>query len=156
MDNQNHKEYKGYNGTLILTDTGVVIKRGVKGFLLGGGMLRGDKTIPYGSIVAVQLKKAGMTAGYIQLTLKGGSEAKSGLFESTTDENSINFHAAFGGNNNELFSEAKKLIEEKINAVNSPSKNSEIGDLEKLAELKEKGIITQEEFNAKKKSILGL
>jgi len=29
-------------------------------------------------------------------------------------------------------------------------------DLEKLAELKEKGIITQEEFDAKKKQLLGL
>lgn len=155
-DNQNYKEYKGYNGTLILTDTGVIIKRGAKGFLLGGGMLRGDKTIPYGSIVAVQLKKAGMTAGYIQLTLKGGSEAKSGLFQSATDENSINFHSAFGGNNNELFAEAKKLIEERINAVNSPAKNSGLDDLEKLATLKEKGIISEEEFQAKKKQLLGL
>ncbi len=33
---------------------------------------------------------------------------------------------------------------------------SEIYDLEKLAELKEKGIISEEEFNAKKKQILGL
>lgn len=155
-DNQNHKEFKGYNGTLILTDTGIIIKRGAKGFLLGGGMLRGDKTIPYSSIVAVQLKKAGMTAGYIQLTLKGGSEAKSGLFQSTTDENSINFHSAFGGNNNELFNEAKKLIEERINAVNSPAKNNGLDDLEKLAVLKEKGIISEEEFQAKKKQLLGL
>src|SRR3989338_2390188 len=150
------KEYRGYNGTLILTDTGVLIKRGAKGFFLGGGMLRGDKTIPYSSIVAVQLKKAGMTAGYIQLTLKGGSEAKSGLFQSATDENSINFHSAFGGNNNELFNEAKTLIEEKINAVNSPAKNSGLDDLEKLAALKEKGIISEEEFQAKKKQLLGL
>lgn len=155
-DNKNYKEYKGYNGTLILTDTGVIIKRGAKGFFLGGGMLRGDKTIPYSSIVAVQLKKAGMTAGYVQLTLKGGSEAKSGLFQSTTDENSINFHSAFGGNNNELFNEAKKLIEEKINAVNSPAKISGLDDLEKLAALEEKGIISEEEFQAKKKQLLGL
>lgn len=155
-DNQNYKEYKGYNGTLILTDTGVIIKRGAKGFFFGGGMLRGDKTIPYSSIVAVQLKKAGMTAGYIQLTLKGGSEAKSGLFQSTTDENSINFHSGFGGKNNELFSEAKKMIEERINAVNSPAKNSGLDDLEKLAALKEKGIISEEEFQAKKKQLLGL
>jgi len=103
-----------------------------------------------------KLKKAGMTAGYIQLTLKGGSEAKSGLFQSTTDENSINFHSAFGGNNNELFAEAKKLIEEIINAVNSPAKNSGLDDLEKLAALKEKGIISEEEFQAKKKQLLGL
>jgi len=59
MDNKQQKEFKGYNGTLILTNTGVIIKRGIKGFLLGGGMLRGDKTIPYSSIIAVQLKKAG-------------------------------------------------------------------------------------------------
>ena len=80
-------EYKGYNGTILLTDTGVIIKRGAKGFLLGGGKLRGDKTIPYNSIVAVQLKKAGLTAGYLQLTLKGGSEAKGGLRSSRKRSN---------------------------------------------------------------------
>ncbi len=34
--------------------------------------------------------------------------------------------------------------------------NSGVGDLEKLADLKEKGIISQEEFDTKKKQILGL
>src|SRR3990167_1774863 len=124
-DNPNHKEFKGYNGTLILTDTGVIIKRGAKGFLLGGGMLRGDKTIPYSSIVAVQLKKAGLVAGYLQLTLKGGSEAKSGLFQSTTDENTVNFHSG----KNQIFEEAKTLIEEKINSVGAP-KSSGLDELE--------------------------
>ena len=84
---ENQKKYKGYNGTLILFDSSVVIKRGIKGFLLGGGKLQGDKTIPYSSIVAIQLKKAGITAGYIQLILKGDSEAKGGLFQSVNDEN---------------------------------------------------------------------
>lgn len=152
MNNNDQKEFKGYNGTLILTDTGVVIKRGAKGFLLGGGMLRGDKTIPYSSIVAVQMKKAGLVAGYLQLTLKGGSEAKSGLFQSTTDENTVNFHSG----KNKIFEEAKQLIEERINESGQVRKNSDIDDLEKLAALKEKGIISEEEFNAKKKSILGL
>jgi ribosomal protein L40E len=36
------------------------------------------------------------------------------------------------------------------------SKQPNLDDLEKLAELKEKGIITEEEFQAKKKEILGL
>lgn len=147
----NQKEFKGYNGTIILTDTGVIIKRGVKGFLLGGGMLRGDKTIPYSSIVAVQLKKAGLVGGYLQLTLKGGSEAKSGLFQSTTDENTVNFYSG----KNKDFEEARRLVEEKICDNTSP-KHSNLDELEKLAEIKEKGIITQEEFDAKKKSILGL
>ena len=51
------KEFRGQNGVLILTDTSVIIKRGIRGFLFGGTMLRGDKVIPYTSIVAVQLKK---------------------------------------------------------------------------------------------------
>jgi hypothetical protein len=146
-------EYKGYSGTIILTDTGVIIKRGAKGFLLGGGMLRGDKTIPYSSIVAVQLKKAGMTAGYLQLTLQGGSEAKSGLMQSTTDENTVNFHSR----KNKDFIEAKQRIEEKISQVSGQPQqaSSDADELEKLASLKEKGIITQAEFEAKKKQILG-
>jgi len=147
------KEYKGYNGNLILTDTGVIIKRGIKGFLLGGMMLRGDKTIPYSSIVAVQLKKAGMAAGYIQLTLAGGSEAKSGLFQSTMDENSINFYPL--GKNNEMFTEAKELIEQKIHQVKSGySAMSSADELEKFAKLRDKGIISEEEFQAKKKKLL--
>lgn len=153
-DISHNRKYKGYNGTLILTDAGVIIERGAKGYLLGGGMLRGDKTIPYNSIVAIQLKKAGLMAGYIQLTLKGGSEAKNGLQESLTDENSIHFH--FFGGKNKLFAEAKKLILEKINVGNSPAKNSGLDDLEKLAALKEKGIISEEEFQVKKNQLLGL
>ena len=41
------KEYKGYNGIIILDDKSVTIKRGLRGILLGGGFLRGDKTIPF-------------------------------------------------------------------------------------------------------------
>ena len=148
-----NKEYKGYNGTLILTDTGVIIKRGAKGFMFGGGMLRGTKTIPYSGIVAVQLKKGGATAGYIQLTLKGGSQVKGGLMRSTRDDNSILFYAY----RNKKFAEAKKLIEEHISQQNNaPLVSSGLNDLERLAQLKEKGVITEQEFTAKKKQLLGL
>lgn len=151
-ENKNtNKEYKGYNGTLILNDNNIVIKKGLKGFLLGGGFIRGDKTIPYHAIVAVQLKKAGLTAGYLQLTLKGGSEAKGGLFQSALDENSINFYRS----RNKDFEEAKKIIEEKISSQTT-SQNNGLDQLEQLAALKEKGIITEEEFTEKKKQILGL
>lgn len=145
------KEYKGYNGNLILSDTGVIIKRGFKGFLFGGMKLRGDKTIPYSSIVAVQLKKAWFTAGYIQLTLKGGSEAKWWLFQSTMDENSINFYQG----KNEIFKDAKEIIEKNISGTMS-NKNSDLDELEKLAKLRDKWVLSQEEFDAKKKKILDL
>lgn len=154
--NTKQREYKGYNGFLILTDKTVMIKRGIRGILLGGGFLRGDKTIPYSSIAAIQLKRAGLVAGYIQLTLIGGSEAKGGLIQSTRDENTINFHAY--GSNNKKFEEAKRLIEGKItNSVNGDFSNaSYLDDIEKLAKLKDKGIITEQEFKEKKKKLLNL
>lgn len=58
-------------------------------------------------------------------------------------------------------SDKKKLEEaiykaqEKSQATNS-GKSNNLNDLEKLAELKKKGIITKEEFEAKKKKILEL
>jgi len=147
-------EYGGYNGTLILTDTMVIIKRGVKGVLLGGGSLRGDKSIPYSSIAAVQLKKAGLTAGYLQLTLVGGSEAKGGLVQATTDENTIMFYAS----GNKKFEEAKQLIEQRIAAARSGAgqQRSDADELAKYAELRDKGTITEEEFQQKKKQLLNL
>lgn len=137
------KMFKGLSGTLILTDTGVIIKR--RGFLT----LRSEKTIPYNSIIAIQLKKAtSFTSGYLKLTLKGGPEAK-GWFQAITDENTIMFLE------NKEFAEAKRLIEEKISSI-SAFRGSNLDELEKLVELKKKGTISEEEFNAKKKQILGL
>lgn len=119
-------------------------------------MIRGEKTIPYSSIVAVQLKKAGALAGYIQLTLAGGSEAKKGIWESTSDENTINFHNY--RENNKRFEEAKRIIEQRVIATRSGvvQQKSDAYELAKFAELRNKGILTEEEFNQKKKQILGL
>jgi hypothetical protein len=142
-------EYRGYNGTLILNDNNVVIKRGLRGVLFGGGFLRGDKTIPYTSIVAVQLKRAGLVAGYLQLTLKGGSEAKGGLIQSTTDENSIVFHYP----KNKIFDEAKRLIEERI-ATGGESTYSKYDELAKLKSLKDSGVLSDEEYDKEKAKLL--
>jgi len=144
------KEYKGYNGSIVLTDNGVIIKRGLAGILLGHG-LKGDKTIPYSSITAIQLKKAGLTAGYLQLSMQGGIESRGGLFKATRDENTI----MFSNWDNKKFEEAKSIIEKRINGTGQQTSN-ELNDLEKLAELKKKGIITEEEFSKKKKIILGI
>ena len=71
------------------------------------------------------------------------------------------------GDSNELDAEIKKLdINEDANAsepIKNEQKNqdnkgsiSQADELNKFADLKEQGIITEEEFNAKKKQILGL
>ena len=147
-----NREFKGYNGDLILTDDAVIIKRGGKGFWLGGMMIRGDKTIPYDSITAVQFKEATFTTGYIQLSIKGGPEAKGGLFEADKDENTITF---IRKSKSDEFLEAKKIIEQ--NMMKKTDKNSVSGadELEKFASLRDRKVITDEEFNIKKKEILG-
>ncbi len=61
-------------------------------------------------------------------------------------------------NSNEMYEEISKLLLERQN--NSPvkveKKTDTPDDLIKLKELLDKGIITQEEFDAKEKQILGL
>jgi len=146
--------FEGRSGDLILTKTGVIIKR-------SGGLLNshstGEKTIPYKSITAVQFKKADLTVGFIQLTLKGGVEAKGGAFEAVTDENTVTFGTE---EKTQEFERAKTIIGQRIIEADSvipvANNNSDLDQLEKLASLKEKGIISEEEFQAKKKQILGL
>ncbi|MDO9577531.1 MAG: SHOCT domain-containing protein [Candidatus Cloacimonadales bacterium] len=50
---------------------------------------------------------------------------------------------------------AKKNTNHSENESITKSQKSELDELEKLAELRDKGIITEEEFNTKKKKILG-
>src|SRR6266516_2818086 len=115
------RTFKGRNCTLVLTERGVIFRRGFKGWLSGGGFLRGDKTIPYSSIMAVQLKKAGMMAGYLQLSIAGGPESKAGLRAAMADENTISFGSR---KRNAAFEEAKRLIEERMELARKPHTTS--------------------------------
>jgi hypothetical protein len=150
--------FKGRSGTLVLTDTGIEIRR-TGGFL--STHTAGTKTIPYRNITAVQFKMPGMTVGFIQFTLQGGLEAKRGVMEAVQDENTVTFGTQELA---EEFLKAKQLIEERIHAAHTMSSIGEqkssggddISMLEKLASLRDKGIITEEEFQTKKKQILGI
>lgn len=136
------REFKGQPKTLVLTDEGLVIQFG-----------RTSKTIPYSKIAAVQLQKARLlVGGYIQFTIAGGVE-KTGFVSPLAlalDENTVMFRAG----QNAQFEEAKRLIEQRI--AHKESSASGLDDLEKLAGLKRKGVITESEFEQKKKQMLGL
>ncbi len=145
---------KGVNGQLELLENKIRIKRkGLMGLATQG--LKGDKEIFIKQISSVQFKKAGMmTNGYIQFAFIGGQEAKGGIFQATKDENSIMFKAKHQRD----FEAIKAAIEEKLFS-DQPSQApaiSNLDELEKLASLKDKGIISQEEFEAKKKQLLGI
>ena len=145
------KQAKGINGQLeLLEDRIRITRKGVTSFLIFP--FRGEKEIFIKDISSIHFKKAGlMTNGFIQFSFFGGTEAKGGLFQATREENTIMFRKS----QQKVFEEIKEMVEEKTKEPKEKT-GSNLEDLGKLASLKEKGIITKEEFQKKKKEILGL
>jgi len=150
----------GSNGSLTVTEDGVLIRRksDVLTFLNQG--LQGDKTIPWRSITAVQFKAAGKhMTGYIQFSAHGHVEPKRGLFPHVNDENCVLFLRDQQG----AFERAKTEIDARIRALSAPAPAvapmpafSAAAELEKLAALLDKGLLTREEFDERKKVILSI
>jgi len=148
------KTGNGTNGQLELLEDRIRIKRkGVVAFM--GHGLKGDKEILIKQISAIQFKKASNLAnGFIQFSFLGGTEAKGGFWQATRDENTIFFRK----NHQPDFEEIKNRLDAVMSAgpKGETQPPSSIHDLEKLAELRDKGIITHAEFEAKKKQILNI
>lgn len=110
------------------------------------------KTIPLDSVVTVSIEKPFLKTPYLQVITAGMVPQKGDNLKGA----SANVVLIQPGS----MSKAKKLQEYvasyKSKATVPQQRSSSIEELEKLAELKEKGIITQEEFDAKKKQILGI
>ena len=146
------KILKGVNGQLELYSDKVIIKR--KGLLakMTQGFTKGDKTLYLNQITAIQVKKGGLLNGYIQFTLPGGIESKKGIFAAGNDENSIVFTPA----NNDLALDIKDTIEKLRGSVsNAIGSVSSADELRKFKQLLDDEIISKEEFEQKKKQLLG-
>lgn len=146
---------RGRNGQLTVTPTKIIISRkGAMGFLTQGH--KGEKEISIDQISAIQFKKNGLaTAGYIQFSFLGGGETKQGVRDAVRDENSV----MFGKGAEPDFLKAKELIEQYRAASRQPSASpahSVADELEKLLALREKGVLTDDEFTAQKNRLLGL
>jgi len=133
-------EAKGLNGQIAVLSDKIRIKRkGVLSFLTQG--LKGEKGILISQISSIQFRQAGLVAnGYIQFAFVGGQEAKGGLFEATQDENSVMFNYW----QKEAFNSLRAAIEQRMAAINVSGKasmGSSLDELEKLATLRDKGII---------------
>ena len=129
------------------------------GNILQGGA-SGGKRIRMSDIIAIQFKEpAGAAVGFIQFTFPGSGENKGNVFSSINDENSIPVSPL----NLELAKDIVNYIESKRKELrNSPNfvvptpTMSTADELKKFKDLLDMGIITQEEFDAKKKQLLGL
>lgn len=116
---------------------------------------KGEKSIPIKSITAIQIKPPRLTTGYIQFAYSGASESKGGIMDAVRDENTITFSSK---KDLEQAKELKALIESLQNKESQPetSNTSDADELIKFKELLDAGVITEEEFEAKKKQILGV
>lgn len=151
---------KGRGNILNVYEDKLVIKtKGVLGFLVQG--LAGDKTIPMESVRSVQFRKGGsFVNGFIQFGIAGAIEKQGGVLNAAGDENSVVFYKEY----NETAERIKLYVEDFISnrnnkfqiQQNSIQKISDADEIKKYKELLDQGIISSEEFEAKKKQILNL
>ncbi len=147
--------------TIITIDDGrlTISRPGILSKLSHG--FSGEKTILIENISAVQLKKAGISRGYIQFIMPGAIEKRSGITNGAIDENIIYFESKKYNEDAEtikLYIENYNLYKNK-NKNNSTTINQQVtknkyDELRQLNDLLADGIISQEEFEKEKEKIL--
>lgn len=156
---------KGINGTIIAYDDKVVIER--SGFFAWASFSgsKGDKTYFYSSLSSIGYKKPSLTNGYFQFIVAGSNPSApkfEGLMhvatkETREDENLVLLSGYMNPADADQLYEIliKKVLDAKSSnsGQGSPSGADEI---KKYSDLYKQGIISEEEFTAAKKKILGI
>lgn len=137
---------EGYNGVMELRGDSLVISR-----KLFFGRSKGEKAIALKSITAVQLKKAGLTAGYLQIAFSGSGESKGGLFDAAKDENTIMFYKGAQTQFEAMREEIERRRSESPTATATSDLSAQIA---RLAALREAGHISDDEFAQAKAKLL--
>ena len=146
--------FEGYKGVIRVYEDKVEIEK--KGFFMNNTA----KTLAMANIISVSIKPSGWGRGYIEFTTPGSRDSRN-TEEALTNENALCFK------NGSQDAEAKKIkeyVEEQILKLSQnkggttvvQQATSPAEELKKFKELLDMGIITQEEFDAKKKQLLGL
>jgi hypothetical protein len=128
-----------------------------------GGCLKpfpgGEKMIPYAKLSGVRFKPPGALAGFVQFIFSGSLESKGNTFQAGENENTVFFSRKEAA----TFEYVRDFVQDRIlhPASTAPPAQSRadaadsLAYLEKLASLRDQGIVTDEEFEAKKRQILG-
>lgn len=145
------------NSAMIATTHRVfVFKKGISSGLWFGYKLT---SWDYKNLVGVELE-TGLITGFVALQgpgIDGKNVSASLLGSGNNDVWKLPSAIPIGQTQMEPARQTVAKLRQLIsNYQNVGQPTSGIGDLEKLAELRDKGIVTEEEFQAKKKQILGL
>lgn len=146
-----------YEDRVDLTQTGA------KGFFSQG--LAGTKTYYFCDITTIQFKNCGWSAGFIEFTFAGGRDGRGGVLIGANNDNRFVFGKSTIRAAKKLAVEMEKVnacLQERLRqakaAKTAPAQNvvqiSSADEILKFKNLLDQGIITQEEFEAKKKELL--
>ena len=116
----------------------------------------GGKRINIADITSIQFKEpSGIAVGFIQFSYPGSIDRKDGVTGAVNDENSI----VVDNNNLAKAKEVIQYLEERrssLRTINQVQPISSADEIAKFKKLLDDGVISQEEFDAKKKQLLGL
>lgn len=120
------------------------------GSVAAGNVTDGKKIIYYSDVIGIQLKKAGVLMGYLQL------ETASSLMNNEKDNfyNENTFTFSQGNTSNEKIEKVFNYLSQRLEQIKFP--RSEADEIRKYKELLDDNIITLEEFESKKKQLLNL
>lgn len=164
MKNELLYEFDGNMGKILKVyndHCAIEVKEGLKSALFGS-FTSGLKEFYYEDITTVQFKNLGITTGYLQFEYPGAVNLNN--FQS---ENSFVFSASMGTRKYKEFKNKMpgiyEDIKEKVNLAKKEKKNkanttiiSSADEIIKFKNLLDSGVISQEEFNLKKKQLLEL
>ena len=137
-----------------------IARKGFKAFMSQG--LKGEKWVHVSQLTSIQFKEADwFTHGYIQFGVMGGVESRGGVFAARTDENSVMFFASQA----DAFARLKDAVQARMHEIQAarsappaaPAASVDpLAQIQQLGALRDQGLITDEEFEAKKAQLLGL
>jgi hypothetical protein len=148
---------EGLKGELKVYEDRVEINKKGQGFITGNS----SKTLPMANIMSVSVTPSTFFArGCIEFTVPGGKDSRN-IEQALKNENALPLKAA---SQNEEAMKIKAYVEEQVMKCASNKGGTTIvqqaaspaEELKKMKELLDMGIITQEEFDTKKKQLLGL
>lgn len=140
-------------GKTIITcdnDKITITRKGSLNFMNQG--IKGAKTIPLKSVTSIQIKRPGMTNGYIQFGVLGGLESRAGVFNATQDENTVMFSKKYYDDMLNLKENIESIIFSKSSDDHAVS--SVADELLKLKQLLDADVLTKDEFEQQKIKLL--
>ncbi|MCA0980197.1 SHOCT domain-containing protein [Exiguobacterium aestuarii] len=145
-------DFKTVGKTQVTVENGFVkiVRRGLMNRFNNGG---GDKNIRISSLSGIQIKKPGLTQGYIQFVFSGSKDT-TGVMDAVRDENSIMFAKKEYDLALKLRDHVEELINQPLQTQNETSSNSAADELLKLKQLLDAGVLSQEEFETQKVKLL--